>query len=329
MELDAMDRKLLNRLQIELPLVKHPWNTIAEELGLQQGDVLQRLERLKKEGFIRRIGGVFNPAGLGYRGCLYAMTVREDLFYQTAAVINSFKGVTHNYRRRSRLNMWFTLSFRTEEERGAILETISEAAGGPRLYEFPSEQIFKLKVFLNMEEKATASAITPNPNLNGGTTFKQELCKIENTDMQLIRELQGDLPLLPEPYTEIAYKTGCSLEEVFRRLQTLQAGGALKRIGAVLKHREAGFSANGLFVSVLPKKHISEAGKRLAGYSEVSHCYKRRAHPDWPYNLYAMIHGPDEASVRKVAEHFVKQEGIKEYDILFSTEELKKTSFSI
>ncbi|AIQ13037.1 siroheme decarboxylase subunit beta [Paenibacillus durus] len=329
MELDAKDRKLLNRVQIELPLVRHPWKTIAEELGLQQEDVLLRLERLKKEGFIRRIGGVFNPAGLGFRGCLYAMTVREELFYQTAAVVNSFKGVTHNYRRRSRLNMWFTLTSRTEEERGAILEAISEAAGGPRLYEFPSEQIFKLKVFLNMEEKAAVSTIAPGPNLNGGTTFKQEHCKIEIMDVQLIRELQGDLPLSPEPYTEIAYKTGCSLEELFLRLQTLQAGGALRRIGAVLKHREAGFSANGLFVSVLPEEQIPGAGKRLAGYAEVSHCYKRREHHDWPYNLYAMIHGSDEASVRKVAEHFVQQEGIKDYDILFSTEELKKTSFSI
>ncbi|WP_051459265.1 siroheme decarboxylase subunit beta [Paenibacillus zanthoxyli] len=329
MELDALDRKLLNRLQIELPLVRHPWSTVAEELGLHQDEMLLRLKKLKEEGFIRRIGGVFNPAALGFRGCLYAMTVREELFYQTAAVVNSFSGVTHNYRRRSRLNMWFTLSSRTDEERGAILETICEAAGRPRLYSFPSEQIFKLKVFLNMEEKAAASAIGPSLNPNGGTTCKQELCKIENTDLLLIRELQGDLPLSPEPYTEIAYRTGCSLEEVFRRLQTLQAGGALKRIGAVLKHREAGFSANGLFVSVLPEEHIPEAGKRLAGYAEVSHCYKRRAHPDWPYNLYAMIHGLSEASVRKVAEHFVQQEGIKEYDILFSTEELKKTSFSI
>ncbi|WP_025699625.1 AsnC family transcriptional regulator, partial [Paenibacillus forsythiae] len=139
MELDAMDRKLLNRLQIELPLVRHPWLAIAEELGPRQEEVLRRLERMKQAGFIRRIGGIFNPAGLGFRGCLYAMAVREDLFYQAAAVANSFKGVTHNYRRRSRLNMWFTLSSRTEEERGAILETILEAAGGPRLYEFPSE----------------------------------------------------------------------------------------------------------------------------------------------------------------------------------------------
>ncbi|MFD1774731.1 AsnC family transcriptional regulator [Paenibacillus rhizophilus] len=329
MELDVKDRKLLNRLQIELPLVRHPWRLIAEELEIQQEDVLERLERLKKEGFIRRIGGIFNPAGLGFKGCLYAMRVEESLFYPTAAVVNSFRGVTHNYRRHSRLNMWFTLTARTEEERGAILEAIREAAGRPQLYEFPAEQVFKLKVFLNMEEMAASSAMTPGQVGNKTLSLYKEHQEIESSDLHLIRELQGDLPLLPEPYTEIARKTGFSLEEVFLRLQALQAGGALKRIGAVLRHREAGFTANGLFVSVLPAERIPEAGERLAGYAEVSHCYKRRAHPDWPYNLYAMIHGPDETAVRKIAEHFIRQEGISEYDILFSTEELKKTSFSI
>lgn len=137
MDLDSNDRKLLNRLQIGLPLVRRPWNAIAEELELRQEDVLQRLERMKKEGFIRRIGGVFNPAGLGFRGCLYAMAVREELFYQTAAVINRYRGVTHNYRRRSRLNMWFTLTSRTEEERGLFLKRSVKRREGRCYMSFP------------------------------------------------------------------------------------------------------------------------------------------------------------------------------------------------
>lgn len=153
MKLDVKDRILLNRLQEGLPLVKQPWNEVAEELEMLPEEVLRRLERLKQDGMIRRVGGVFNPSRLGYIGRLYALGVKEELFYNTAAVVNSNKGVTHNYRRRSRLNMWFTLSTRTEEERIDILESIQEAAGGARIYEFPSEQVFKLKVFMNMEEQ--------------------------------------------------------------------------------------------------------------------------------------------------------------------------------
>ncbi|AHV97526.1 Lrp/AsnC family transcriptional regulator [Paenibacillus sabinae] len=329
MELDVKDRKLLNRLQIELPLVSHPWRLIAEELELRQEEVLHKLERLKNEGYIRRIGGVFNPARLGYKGCLYAMRVEEARYYQAAAVVNSFKGVTHNYRRDGWLNMWFTLTARTAAEREAILEPIREAAGRPKLYEFPAEQVFKLKVFLNMEETTESSASASGKARPESLSIPMEHQELESTDWQLIRELQGDLPLVPEPYSDIARRSCLGLKELFRRLQALQASGALKRIGAVLRHREAGFTANGLFASVLPEERIPQAGQRLAGYAEVSHCYKRRAHPDWPYNLYAMIHGPNEVFVRRIAEHFAQQEGISEFDILFSTEELKKTSFSI
>ncbi|WP_334071325.1 MULTISPECIES: hypothetical protein [Paenibacillus] len=153
MELDAKDRVLLNRVQEGLPLVKLPWENIAEELNMPVQEVLQRMGRLTEEGMIRRVGGIFNPTKLGFSGRLYAMEVKEELFYDVAAVVNSFKGVTHNYRRRSRLNMWFTLSARTEEERAGILGEIREAAGQAKIFEFPAERMYKLKVFFNMEEQ--------------------------------------------------------------------------------------------------------------------------------------------------------------------------------
>ncbi|WP_410511314.1 hypothetical protein PaeBR_14550 [Paenibacillus sp. BR2-3] len=329
MKLDVTDRILLNRLQVEIPLVTQPWRVVAEELGIQQEEVLQRLESLKNQGVIRRIGGVFNPAGLGYTGRLYAMQVAEDRFYTTAAVVNSYKGVTHNYRRRNWLNMWFTLTARTEEERRAMLEPIREAAGNTQLYEFPAEQVFKLKLFLNMEGKPAATNTNFVQEKNNDSRFIREQSKIDTLDLLIIRELQGDLPLLTEPYHEVARRTGCRVEEVILRLQRLQAGGALKRVGVILKHRKVGFSANGLFVCVLPEEKINEAGQRLASFEEVSHCYKRQSYPEWPYNVYAMIHGATEAEVQQIVEGFIREKSIESYDILFSTEELKKTSFSI
>ncbi|MEF2964810.1 AsnC family transcriptional regulator [Paenibacillus sp. M1] len=152
MELDAKDRALLNRLQEGLPLAERPWDRVAEELEMETEEVLARMGKLREDGLIRRMGGVFNPSKLGYSGRLYAMEVPEELYYGVAAIVNSYKGVTHNYRRRSRLNMWFTLSARTEEERAGILDSIRSAASGARIYEFPAERMYKLKVFLNMEE---------------------------------------------------------------------------------------------------------------------------------------------------------------------------------
>ncbi|MBY9078029.1 hypothetical protein KIH86_05910 [Paenibacillus sp. HN-1] len=327
MPLDLADKKLLNRLQIGLPLVKRPWNCIEDELQLPFEDIRDRLERLKQEGFIRRIGGVFNPSALGYRGCLYAMEVDESCFAHTTAVVNQFKGVTHNYRRRNRLNMWFTLSSRYEAERIDILREIGEAAGHTRIYAFPTKRVFKLRVFLNMEEHAAdaercGSASKPLLHPSDDVHW-------EHRDWELIRELQGSLPLSEHPFDEISARIGCGSEEVLQRLHRLQSAGALKRIAAVLMHRQAGYTANGLFVAAVPEALLEEAGSRLASYAEVSHCYERQAYPEWPYNLYAMIHGTGETLVRSVAERFALKEGIGRYELLFSTAELKKTSFTI
>ncbi len=329
MKLDALDRALLNRLQARIPLTAEPWRTVGEELGLAPGEVLERLKGLKKQGVIRRVGGVFNPAGLGFAGRLYAMEVEESRFYEAAAVVNGFKGVTHNYRRRHRLNMWFTLSARSEEEREAILGPIREAAGNPRLYEFPSEQVFKLNVFLNMEGNAEKGSPEPAGSQDRVNLARRLPCETDELDLRIIRELQGDMPLLPDPFAEVADRAGCGREDVLMRLERLESTGVLKRVAAVLRHREAGFTANGLFVVVMPQDKIGEAGRRLAAFKQVSHCYQRRSYPDWPYNLYAMIHAPEEAEVQRVVREFIEQEPVGAYDILFSTEELKKTSWSL
>ncbi|MEF2964809.1 AsnC family transcriptional regulator [Paenibacillus sp. M1] len=152
---------------------------------------------------------------------------------------------------------------------------------------------------------------------------------MDDIDLLLIRELQGELPFSPDPYGELARRAGCTTGEVLGRLTRMRSQGALKRIGAVLKHRNIGFYANGLFVCSIPEERIDQAGQRLAGRKEVSHCYRRTPYPDWPYNLYAMIHGTTEAGVLEVVTDFIVEENIEHYDILFSTEELKKTSFSL
>ncbi|MNN78534.1 hypothetical protein D3C81_1950980 [compost metagenome] len=109
----------------------------------------------------------------------------------------------------------------------------------------------------------------------------------------------------------------------------MRTDGSLKRIGAILRHRDSGFVANGLFVCVLSDDKIDEAGHTLADYPEVSHCYRRPPHEDWPYNLYAMIHGHSESEVLQIVNRFVREQAVEIYDTLFSTEELKKSSFSL
>ncbi|MFM9281880.1 siroheme decarboxylase subunit alpha [Paenibacillus jiagnxiensis] len=157
MNLDAKNALVLNRLQQGIPLVERPWLAIAADLKLGEEEVIHTLAELEGTGIIRRIGGIFNPRKLGYEVRLYAMQVEDELFYGVADVVNSFQTVTHNYRREGRLNMWFTLAARTEEERENMLGLIREAAGNTMLYEFPAEQVYKLNVFWNMDTKKRAN----------------------------------------------------------------------------------------------------------------------------------------------------------------------------
>jgi DNA-binding Lrp family transcriptional regulator len=152
-DLGAKDVLVLNRLQEGIPLVERPWLAIAEEMKLGEEEVIRTLAKLEATGIIRRIGGIFNPRKLGYEVRLYAMQVKDELFYSVANVVNSFQNVTHNYRREGRLNMWFTLAARTDEERENMLGIIRITAGNTMLYEFPAEQVYKLNVFWNIDSK--------------------------------------------------------------------------------------------------------------------------------------------------------------------------------
>ncbi|TCL70909.1 DNA-binding Lrp family transcriptional regulator [Hydrogenispora ethanolica] len=149
---------------------------------------------------------------------------------------------------------------------------------------------------------------------------------LDLTDELLIREIQRDIPLNLDPYATIAEKIGCSKEEVIARLRTMRQEGSLRRIGAVLHHQVSGFTVNAMLVCKVSAGLVLAAGQQLAGLPEVSHCYQRRPQPDWPYNLYAMMHHRTRSEIEQAVAGFVGAFGIEEYELLYSIEELKKTS---
>lgn len=152
--MDKIDRKILDRLQKGLELETSPFQKIASEIGIEVEELLQRIKKLKKEGYIRRLGGVFRSSRLGYKSTLVALEVEEDNFYQVAEIINQHPGVTHNYRRDHKLNLWFTLSTAGELEREKFLVQIKAMLGVKKLYQLPKEKLFKLNVFFKMDQEA-------------------------------------------------------------------------------------------------------------------------------------------------------------------------------
>jgi DNA-binding Lrp family transcriptional regulator len=149
---------------------------------------------------------------------------------------------------------------------------------------------------------------------------------MNNITEKIIKELQADLPLTENPYQTIAKKLGITEKELVKRLKQLKANGQLKRIGVILKHQKSGYNANSMAVFTVEENHMKQVGRKLAESPKVSHCYERAAQPQWPYNLYAMVHGKNEDEVKNFILDFAKTNKIAEYNILVSEEELKKTS---
>ncbi|MCD6293864.1 MAG: Lrp/AsnC family transcriptional regulator [Deltaproteobacteria bacterium] len=149
---------------------------------------------------------------------------------------------------------------------------------------------------------------------------------IEDRDKKVISQIQKDLPVYPQPFALMAEKIGISEKEFIERVKRLKKDGIIRRFGATLRHQEAGFKANAMIAWKAPESIISEMGKTLAGFREVSHCYHRAAKGDWPYNLYTMVHGGSRDECREIAEQMSTATGLSNYAVLFSEKEFKKTS---
>jgi siroheme decarboxylase len=145
-------------------------------------------------------------------------------------------------------------------------------------------------------------------------------------EKKIIALIQGDLPISRRPYLEIAEKLGLEEETVISVLKNLTDRGVIRRFGATLRHQKSGFNANAMIAWQVEEDQIETAGKEVAQFPQVSHCYRRNPQKDWPYNLYTMVHAKDEASCRETAEKISEKTGITTYSILFSRRELKKTS---
>ena len=145
-------------------------------------------------------------------------------------------------------------------------------------------------------------------------------------EKKAIAAIQGDLPVTDRPYRGIAGKLAIPEETFLRVLNDLCARGIIRRFGATLRHQKSGFAANAMCAWTIDEKHIDETGKKLAMFKEVSHCYRRNPTDAWPYNLYTMIHAKNENACREIAKKMSAAVSVNTYTLLFSREELKKTS---
>jgi DNA-binding Lrp family transcriptional regulator len=313
-----MKDELLSIIQKRFPLVAKPFSVIAEELGTDEETIINLISEEKRNNIIRQISPIFDTKRLGYSSSLVSFKVRREDIDKAVKVINAHPGVSHNYEREHTFNIWFTLAVAPDSKLGLkkTVELLAQEANVIEYIMLPTLKLFKISVKLNTTGKDAKKEKVVKPNKKS----------IELTPLhhKVIALAQNDIPIVSEPFKETVEELGLSYDEFFAMLNELKDAGVMRRFAGILNHRKAGFNANAMVVWDVDDSKAEEIGKKAAEFSAVSHCYLRPKYPNWPYNLFTMVHGKTtqetNAIIREMADeipHFSRRP-------LYSTREFKK-----
>ena len=319
-ELDNIDKQILNDIQWTFPLVDRPFLELVNRYHITEEEVIQRVKKLKDTGIIRQISAIFDTRKLGYKSALVAFSVDKNKIDDVANEINKHPGVSHNYERNHEYNVWFTLAVSPDGDMKADLDKMASLDGVLKYRVLPTLKMYKIGVKLDMVNDDPEKP-TPNDKVKSLETKAE---KISEVDREYIRQLQKDIEITKEPFKSITENLGITSAELFNRIKEYESIGIMRRFAAILRHRQAGFTANGMIVWKVPEEEVDEKGIKIASFPQVSHCYRRPVYPDWEFNLFSMIHSRTIEAAEKIVKEISTVIGVETYKILFSSREFKK-----
>jgi siroheme decarboxylase len=321
-QLDDVDRRLLNFMQGSFPIAPRPYAHVAELAGLEESEAMARVQHLLDKRIVRQVTPIFDTRALGYSSMLVAAKVDPEHPHRAAQVINAHPGVSHNYLRNHEFNLWFTIATEPDSELGleGTLAVLAREAGAESVRQLPTLKLFKIRMDLEMEGDTDALAKTAAAQ----DPVELDPQPYDELDVAVIRALQGDMAVVTEPYAQAADEVGLSQERFLDHLAGMQERGLLRRVAAILYHRRAGFSANGMGVWEVPDEQILDIGRRMAAVRGISHCYQRPTYEDWPYSVFTMAHGRSKQECDAILDSIAQMTGIEERATLYSSTEFKK-----
>jgi DNA-binding Lrp family transcriptional regulator len=308
MKLDITDKYLLNIIQAGFPLCPEPFAVLGYQLDLSSDEAIRRIERLKDAEIIRQIGPVFNPRRLGYQTTLVAMKVATGLLDKTSQVISAHPMVSHCYERDHNFNLWFTLALPAKEDIESEVHKLGNRVKAKTTLNLPAVKVFKIGAYFNVGEgKALVpdAGIEHNSPLNTGSG-------LSSVDRAVINELQQDLLLVDRPFDSMSARLSINVDEFLSHCQALLQRGVMRRYSASINHNKLGFTANAMACWKVPPNMVGAAGKKIAAFPEVSHCYERQTGLLWTYNLFAMIHAKTKKSCKAIAGKISAESGLNE-----------------
>lgn len=308
---------LLNDYQQRFPLCPEPFAAIAAEQGLMLETVLAAYRDWQAAGLVSRIGPVFAPHRVGV-STLAALAVPPEQLEAVAAQVSACPEVNHNYEREHPWNLWFVVTAPDAAQLQALLARIEAESGSP-LLNLPLETPYHIDLGFDLHPGRRQQV---RPGLR-----REPPCALAGLDRQLLMALEAGLPLAPRPYARLAEAAGLNEAWLLARLEEWLESGVLKRFGVVVRHHELGYRANAMCVWNVPEARIDALGEQLARQPGVTLCYRRKRQlPDWPYNLYCMIHGQAREAVHQQKNALAARLGLDAYpqQMLFSGRRFKQ-----
>jgi DNA-binding Lrp family transcriptional regulator len=327
--MDITDRKLLNIIQSEFPVAEEPYRQVADQLAIDEAEVLDRLAELKRQNVVRQISAIFDTRRLGYKTTLVAFAYGDADLHDGAIFINRHPGVSHNYAREgSYYNLWFTLAVPPDGDLQVTVKWMAEKTNAIEYRVMPTIRFFKIGVNFDMvKRRSDAYNYSPDGIGNPQTPAADwnQAQEITEWDKEVIRQAQEDLPLVSRPFDQMAANLGLSVPELFAQMAHYQERKLMRRFSAVLYHRRSGFRANAMIVWKVPPERSEEVGMIMAQNAAVTHCYERPTFPDWEYSHFTMVHAPTRDECEEIGRDIAAATGISENLLLYSTREYKKT----
>jgi len=311
MNWSATDLRLLDRCQRNFPLDGRPFALAGKPVGLDEAQTIEAFKRFQDERVLCRIGALVRPQTVG-ASTLAALAAPPERIAEVAAIVNDEPYVNHNYRREHAYNIWFVVTAPDAAAVAATLERISQRTGLPVL-DLPMLQAYHLDLGFPLQGEGGAPRGLPT----AASDYEPDDC-----DRAILARIEEGLPLVPRPYRELARSLHLDEAEVIERLEWLCEAGVVTRFGCVVRHRELGYVANAMAVWDVPDDVVDVVAATFIANPRVTLCYRRaRQLPDWPYNLFCMIHAKSRDDALAVIDDLnaVAETGFYNRAVLFST----------
>lgn len=313
-----MTDEILLTLQKSFPLVARPFEAIAMQLNTTEQKVIETIKLQKKNHIIRQTSAIFDTKSLGYNSSLVAFEIKPQHIDDAVKILNCHPGITHNYERNHSFNIWFTIATSPQSVIGLekTVKILAKLTKAEDYIVLPTLKLFKISVKLDTTGKeATKQKVVKQ---------KKVAITLNDRHIELIKLLQEDIDISPEPFGHITKKLNMSYDDMFAMVDELKLSGVMRRFASILNHRKAGFNANAMVVWDIDETQAETYGETAAQYNAVSHCYLRPKYPRWRYNLFTMIHGKTKDDTQKVIDSIKNEIKAEDYMPLYSSREFKK-----